>query len=363
MVDTEPKDKNNRDEFLFSGNIFIFHSFDVGEDINLESIKQSHVVQTAPISLPKYFKNYHIPLAIELPQPQAGSKCISAKIHNFGALSLTYQIPFTNTLESIRRKINNLDTTFRKQSASDAASIYRKIKDYIKQAHFFHLRSSYVVIQIDPTPDMINVVDLKNKYGGLIASTLRFETESLSEFQKSEILETATGYYRGDLIIIDTEAAFVYDEEYYEILDLFEFSNLHKLELTYFDRVLDQHLNLVYERRAITPPLSAYLPFITISDPIGDLGRLKVDISVIAERLESSIKFAGEPYFTEIYGLLVDKLDLKSWKDSIEKKLSIIKEIRTVYYNKIDVIREDLLSVLVIVLIFIEVMIAIMKKH
>ena len=28
---------------------------------------------------------------------------------------------------------------------------------------------------------------------------LRFETESLSEYQKNEILESAIGYYRGDL--------------------------------------------------------------------------------------------------------------------------------------------------------------------
>ena len=241
MVDAELEKKKN-DELFFSGNIFLFHSFDVGEEINLEIVRQSQLVKPVPLTLPKYFKNYHTPLAIELPQNYTGSKCISAKIHNFGALSLTYQIPFSNSLESIRRKINAIDTTFRKQSATDAASIYRLIKDYIKQAHFFHLRSSYVVIQIDPAPDIINVVDLKNKYGGFIASTLRFETESLSEFQKGEILETATGYYRGDLIIIDTDASFVYDEEYYEILDLFEFANLHKLELTYFDRVLDQHL-------------------------------------------------------------------------------------------------------------------------
>lgn len=351
---------NHLDEPIFSGNIFIFHAFDIGDDINLETIRQSQIVRTLPISLPKYFKNYHMPLAIELPQ-QRGSKCVNARLHHFGVVALTYQIPFSNTLENIRKKINSIDTAFRKQSASDAASIYRKIKNYIKQPHFFHLRSSYLVIQIDPKPEL-NVVDLKNKYGGLIASALRFETESLSEYQKSDILETSTGYYRGDLIIINTDAAFMYDEEYYEILDLFEFANLHKLELNYFDRVLDQHLNLVYERRAITPPLSAYLPFITIGDPIGDLGRLKVDISVITERLESSIKFAGEPYYAEIYTLLAEKLDLTTWKESIEKKLAIIKEIREVYYNKIDVIREDLLSVLIIVLILIEIIIAIWQK-
>lgn len=356
-----PQTQTKQEEIVFSGNVFIFYAFDVGEDINLDAIRQSGVITPVPVTLPKYFKNYHAPLSIELPQPNVGSRCVSAKIHHFGAFSLTYQIPFTSTLEAVRKRINGMDTTFRRQSASDAASIYRKVKDYIKQAHFFHLRSAYLIIQVDPAPDVMSVVDLKNKYGSTIAGMLRFETESLSEFQKNDILDLATGYYRGDLIIIDTEAAFVYDAEYYEILDLFEFANLHKLELNYFDRVLDQQLNMVYEKRAITPVWTDYLPFISVSDPIGDLGRLRADISVIAERLESSIKFAGEPYYTEIYALLADRLDLRSLKESIEKKMSIIGEIRAVYYNKIDVIREDLLSVLIIVLIFIEIVIAIWK--
>lgn len=358
-----PLPKNDlSDEQVFSGSIFIFYAFDVGEDINLEAVRQSGTLKSVPLTLPRFFKNYHVPLAIELPNYRPASKVISAKIHHFGAISLTYQIPFSSTLDNVRKRINNLDTTYKKQSASDAAAIYRKIRDFVKQPHFFHLRSSYLVIQVNPVPDQISVVDLKNKYGGAIATMLRFETETLSEFQKSDIIESATGYYRGDLIIADPEAAFVYDEEYYEILDLFEFGNIHKLELTYFDRVLDQQLNIVYEKRAITPSLIDYLPFISVSDPIGDLGRLKVDISVIAERLESSIKFAAEPYYTEIYTLLAQKLDLRGLKDSIDKKLVIISEIRAVYYKKIDSIREDLLSVLVILLIITEILVAVWRK-
>ena len=84
----------------------------------------------------------------------------------------------------------------------------------------------------------IDIVKLKEEFmGALLHRLLRFETESLSEYQKNEILESAIGYYRGDLIIIDTEAAFIYDDEYEEVLDLFEFANMQQLELQYFDRV------------------------------------------------------------------------------------------------------------------------------
>src|SRR5690242_11067624 len=83
----------------FSGNIFIFHNFDVGDDIDLEKIKTSDLLVRKPVALSKYFKNYHIPLVVELPQPESSPHLISVKLHNFGVITLRYQIPFDATLE------------------------------------------------------------------------------------------------------------------------------------------------------------------------------------------------------------------------------------------------------------------------
>lgn len=348
---------------LFTGNIFIFYAYDVGEDINLEAIENKRALLPMPLYQAKYLKYYHKPLAVELPHPHSSSKCIDAKIHSFGVISLIYKIPFEDSLENIRKDLNEIDSDYQEQSVSDAHVLFKRIKPYITTPRFFHLRTWYVVIQVDQDQEMITTTELKEKYGGVIASSLRFETETLSEYKKSEILEDARGYYRGDLIVIDTDAAFVYDEEYDEILDLFEFANIQNLELQYYDRTLDAQLDMVYQRKVRTLPLKAYLPFIgtRMKDPIGDLGLLKVDIQSIIERLDGSVKLAGESYISEVYSLLVEKLDLKNWKDSIDNKLEIVKDIYTVYQDKIDTIREDMLSVLVIVLIFIEICVGLFK--
>lgn len=352
--------EHSGDSHSFSGHIFIFHAFDIGEDINLDKVRQSGAVQVLPLPPSKYFKNYHAPLAVTL--PQISPQCMSSKLHSFGVISLAYKIPFHDTLENVRKKINSLDSEYQKQSISDAQGIFKKIKPYVKQSRFFHLRTNYVVIQVDPKSTDLSVVELKERYGGTIASALRFETESLSEFQKNEILDAAMGYYRGDLFIVDIEASFVYDDEYGELLDLFEFANIQQLELQYFDRTLDHQLNIVYHRQIRATPFKAYLPFFGIltSDPIGGLGMLKVDISVIIQRLESSIKLAGEAYISDLYSLLVEKLDLNNWKASIDNKLEIIRDINTLYQDKTDAIREDLLSILICVLIFIELIIGIL---
>lgn len=359
---TLPASSEKNSSHIFSGNIFIYYAFDVGEDINLENIQEHQLLVRRPLQLSKYFKNYHIPLAVELPHPHTSSRCMSVKLHSFGVISLTYKIPFNESLEDVRTHIDDIEDEYREQSVIDAGTLFKRIKSEIKQPKFFHLRKSYVLIQVDPEPQ-IDIVTLKGEFGSLIASILRFETVTLSEFQKNEILASAIGYYRGDLIIIDTEAAFIYDDEYAEVLDMFEFANLQQLELQYFDRLLDQQLGAVYERQIKKLPFKSYMPFIGVlkSDPVGDLGKLRVDISVITERLENSIKLAGEAYYSEIYALLVAKLDIANWKESINRKLDIIKDVRTVYENKVDALREDLLSVLIIVLIFIEMIVGILQ--
>lgn len=347
---------------VFTGNIFIFHNFDIGDDINLERIKATQALVRRPLALSKYFKNYHIPLAIELPHPHTSPRCVSAKLHNFGVITLRYQIPFSATLEELRSHINSIDEHYHEQSVADAGAIFQKIKQFTTQPKFFHLRTSYMLIQVNTEPDKKDVVNFKHEYGNLIASMLRFETETLSEYQKNEMLAGAIGYYRGDLIIIDTDAAFAYDDEYEDKLDIFEFANIQQLELMYFDRVLDKRLNVFYEGK-ISPTWTAYIPFIgsSLPQPAGALDQLKVDISVITDRLENSVKLAGDPYYSELYSMLVEKLDIKSWRDSLHNKLSIIDDISEVHQNKIDIARGDFLSIVVIILIFIEILVALFK--
>ncbi len=347
-------------EQVFTGHIYIFQAFDVGDDINLDEVKEKQLLLRRPLMLSKYFKNYHTPLQVELPHPHTSSRIETAKLHSFGVISLVYKIPFSQTLKKMRGEINDIVEEYNEQSVVDAGAIFNKIKSEMKQPKFFHLRKSYVLIQMDPIPG-IGTDKLKDEHGSLLASTLRFETVALSEFLKNAILTSSVGYYRGNLIIIDTEAAVIYDDDYEDILDLFEFANMQQLELQYFDRLLDQQLNTVYERGIQRIPYTSFLPFVggIRKDPISALGKLKVDISVITERLENSIKLVGEEYYSEIYALLVDKLDIRNWQASISRKLNIIFDLRSVYESKIHNVREDMLSVLIIILIFIEMLVGI----
>lgn len=346
----------------FSGHIYIFHAFDVGDDIDLEGIKQKQVFLRKQSQPAKYFKNYHRPLAVELPHPHATSHCEGAKLHPFGAISIVYKIPFTATLEKLRNEMESLDNEYQEQSVADASAIYRHIEPFIRKPNFFHITTSYMLVQVD-TKETLSGKQLEELHGATIASILRFEDEVLSEYKKNEILERAFGYYRGDLIVIDTAAAFLYDDEYEEVLDLFEFVNVQYLELQFFDRMLDKQLTRAYNRGIQPPSPREYIPMIgnVNTDQVDNLGMLKVEISVITERLENSIKLVGEPYYYELYMALTSALDLENWKVSIAKKLEIIHDLSTVYENRAQTAREDLFNILIVIIIFLELMVAIIQ--
>ncbi len=354
--------EHTKDHPIFTGTVYLLYGFDMGDDINLEKIEQSNQLHVITQPLPGYLKSYHKPLTVSLPSHEGGIHCLHVNIHHFGPVSLVYQVPFKGTLNALRDKLSDLDHQCQKQSVHDAHYIFKKIKPYIAQPTFYHQNNSYLVVHINPQPNLVSTKSLRAHYGSMIASILRFEKETISPFQIDDILESATGYYREDMVIIDTEASFVYDKEPEELLSFFEFSMIQQLELRYFDKILDQKLDAVYHRALKKPSLGNCLPFISlIKDPLSELSNLKVDISVITERLDNSIKTVGEAYYSEVYDLLVEKLAIKSWQQSVAKKLEIIRDVRTIHQNLVDAIREDMLSVLIIILIFIELVVGLLK--
>lgn len=349
----------------FSGTIFLLHAFDVGDAIDLIRLKEDHFPNAINHPWEKHFRHYHIPLTIEnsLANHPQKVECIRSNVHHFGAISLIYKVPFTGSLERLRNTIHDLTRDYQRHSLEDVQKIFEKIEPYTSQAKCFHHRTSYIIAHVNPLPEaIISSQTLVETHGALIASALRFETSTISEFQIHDILLSTTGYYQNDLVIIDTEAAFVYDEEADELLDFFEQALVQRLELQYFDKLLDAKLDVVYNQTLRPKSLFAYLPFIgTVYDPLGELSKLKVDISVITERLNNSIKLANEPYYSKVYELLTNKFEFQMWQDSIEKKLSIVRDVLSIYQSKINVIREDMLSVLVIILIAIELIVALIK--
>ncbi len=355
----------------FNGNILLFYAFDVGDAINLDMIKEKGLVSSCVVPLSTYFKNYHIPLAFRMTPDEikpgsnntTSASCISSKIHHFGVLSFCYRIPFEESFDDLKVQMIEIKKKFDERAEIDAKSTFKTILSAINQPRFYSLKNSYFTIQVYPLKGQHSPEEFKTTYGSKIASLLRLEVYNLSDYQRDEILASSIGYYGQDLIIVDSAASFIYDDEYFEPLEFFESANIQKLELQDFDRVLDQKLNHFYAQKAYKIPFSAYIPLVSqqIELPVSRLANLRVDISVITERLENSIKLAGDEYYSKLYSMLVEKMSIQEWRDSINRKLAIISDLYHVYQDRLDTIHGELLTVVIIILVALEAFLAICK--
>lgn len=368
ILDAEILGSQTKDTFV--GNILFFYAFDVGDDIDFTMVKHKNLVNTCVVPLSSYFKNYHIPLSFRVPETGrdrddvlSGSTCISSKIYHFGVLSFCYRVPFQGSFDDLKFKVMELKKIFDEKSEIDARAAFKAIYPAIKKPRFYSIKNSYFAIQVHPLKDKLPPEDFKERYGSKIASLLRLELYNLSDYQKDQILESATGYYGQDLIIIDSEASFIYDDEYFEPLEFFESVTIQKLELQYFDRLLDQKLNYFYGHENNKVPWRAYIPLIgdRFNLPVSRLANLRVDISVVTERLENSIKLAGDAYYANLYAMLVEKLYIKEWRDSINRKLSIIHDVYTVHQDRLDTLHDEILTLVIIILIALEALAMFLK--
>ncbi|MFH1832077.1 MAG: hypothetical protein ABH827_04740 [bacterium] len=357
-----------------SGSILLFYSFDVGDSIDLGMVQEKGLVAASDGSLSHFFKNYHVPFFFRVRPEQShavpveDTSSVFSKMYHFGVLSFCYRVPFEEVLaedllEVLKLRVIDIKRHFDNKSEKEAQKVFEAILSATVKPNFCNIKSSYFAVQMNPFESKITPKEFKAQYGIKIASLLRLETQKLSDYQIDDILSSITGYYGQDLIIIDSEGAFIYDDEYFEAIEFFELALVEKVELQYFDWLLDQKLTYFYAQESYKIPWQAYVPLVSerLNLPVYRLAKLRVDISVISERLENSINLAGDVYYSKLYSMLLKKFFLKERRDSINRKLDIIKDLYTVHQDRLDTIHEGILTLVIIVLIALETFLAMMR--
>lgn len=360
---------------ILSGDIIFFYAYDIGDDIDLEWIKRDHLVPTYNTPLSARFKNYHIPISYHVrgddiisegdshqlymsegvdvvhDRPHSYRCYVLSKIHSFGVLSFSYRIPFEGTFAELKKRLIELKNYYDQLSDTYAYDTFRKIVEAVTSPQFCNLKNDYFTVHITPLKSLVSGERIMTEYGSDVASLLRLELNPLSSYQQDSILRSRTGYYGDELIIIDSGGAFVYDDKCYDAMELFEFVTIQTLELQYFDRLLDKRLHRFYSN---APDALGPVSTDRTKEPITDLAQLRVDISVITERLENSIRMAGDEYYTEIYQRLVKKLSLDRWREAVQRKLDIIRDLYEVQQTTQDLLFHKKWTLVIVWLIALE---------
>jgi hypothetical protein len=354
------------------GFIRIYYSFDVASEILLEKLEKILGRKLTEAGLeytkltPKYIRYTTPPYLVKF-----GKKIIetadrkfefnvSAKLYDFGVVSLHFELPFEGELADLEALSDALSEN--PQMEKEARKYVEKIKNDIKDALVKPLSVSpvedYLVFFVKSFEKEITAKELLDKHRATVARILRSEGHvELSEEEITATLSESISYLTNDVVIVDWNAAFIYDPtKSYDTLDTLEYANVGLLELHCYDDILDKEIDAAYDQ--ITKPWRISIPFASpFASTMRRLEEVTLDVTQITERVENTLKLIGDQYLARVYAAAVKEFHLEDWKSSIRKKLDIIKDFYELLYNKTQTDRMIVLEVLVVLLIIFEIII------
>jgi hypothetical protein len=348
------------------GQIVAFFAFDVGYAIALDQLRTlCAATPVQPLSgkkrTPSYLQYTRAPQTLRLGDaaPFAGMNgSIYATAFDFGAVSLSWRWTLPRegiSIENLAAVAENAYTLGLEALAREHINLlFEKIKPAISRPRVSRFVEDYFLFVIEKSDQPMSAEDLLRQYASELAHTLRFERRQLSSEQIREALSQTVSYYEDDLVVIDWNAAIIYDTDYEDTAIVLELLNVALLEARFTDAELDQRISeygkLVAPRREWPIPLR--MPY---RKPFEELAELRVDSSLLFERIENSLKLVGDLYLARVHQVAARRLHLAEWESTIAQKVEIVGDFYDVMTERVRASQSQLLELAIILLIVVEI--------
>jgi len=359
------------------GSIYIYRVFDIAEEIDLlhaekilrdsrredkfqvpKNIDRALVIRTTPLLV-----NLHAQ-TIQTKNFSLRAE-VSAKIRDYGVLSLIYQIPVLagtdwNTLVQMAAELENqadIDILAKKQSEEISLHITQAMKD----PHTWDVFEDYTVYFLERCDGIAKAKDLVHA-ADIPSLLLAEERARLSDQTKINILEDIYQYEEKDLAIVEWNSALVVEPEgKKEILDLLEFALTHLMEMRYYDDLLDKRLAMLYDN--IERSKRGGMLRANFSQLYQDASSRYIEFSEFIERVENSLKVVGDFYLATVYRAATKRFYLSTWQQNIMRKMNILAQVSSLLQGEVHMRRSQWMEMTIIALIAFEVISAILKLY
>ncbi len=360
---------------ILQGQVMALFAFDVGYEVSLDRL--SAMMATTPVQplsrkkqTPTYLQYTRPPQILHLGLATghfAVAGHIQATIFDFGAVSISYRWPLgqgnemsLDGLPQMSHDLHNLN--LEAHAKEQVEMLMKKIEPAIVRPRLADLVEDYYLFIIEKSDQPMRAEDLLAQHRALLAQTLRFETAALSRAQQDEALSQAISYYENDLVLLDWNAAIIYDRDYEDTANVLELINVELLEARYIDRQLDKKINeygnLV--RRRIEWPIPLRTPY---RQEIHDLAELRLESSLLNERVENALKLIGDLYLARLHSLAAQRFYLQEWERIVSRKLEIISGYYQLLNDRVHTSQSQALEVIIVVLILVELVLALVQWH
>lgn len=162
-------------------------------------------------------------------------------------------------------------------------------------------------------------------------------------------------------MILDWNAAFIYDRDFWDTANVLELLNVELLEARYIDAQLDKRIGdyqgLVSKRKDRIVPLRS--PY---KKAIYELAELRLEALVLSERVDNALKLIGDLYLARIHAAAAKRLYMQDWDLSISRKLDIVASLYQLLTDRVKEAQSQTLELVVIALIIVEILIAVFAR-
>jgi hypothetical protein len=214
----------------------------------------------------------------------------------------------------------------------------------------------YVIHEIQSFGEPVDLRAFCSSHAHGLAQILRAERDDLSEDEVNDATSHRISFTPRDLAIIDWNAAILFDAEGDDVRAVLEFANVELLEMRYLDSRLDEALSRAYE--SLTRSYRRFTKALRPSAELDLVGRLQVDSAILFEGVNNALKLLGDQYLARVYRLVSQRFHLAEWDSSILRKIETLESIYEKMSDRLATLRMEVLEWIIIILIFIEIVLA-----
>ncbi len=364
------------DPAIKDGVAYVLFAYDVGLGIGLDAAEKSVKAMTerAPIRhqrrAPKHFEFEPTPLRVtqvSTVHQIAGFSTLPAVetvLYDFGAVCVTYQIPLTGPFSGLLSLSEALydNEILLADSRRLVEELLAGIATSVKRPNISRFYEDYVIFQLREFEEQGARERLLQENPLCVAQVLRADGDLRSEQEVKDALACPISYAADDLTLVDWASAIVFDKVADDTRAVLEFGQVQLLELRHLDNQLDAALDRCYETLIKRAPKRANFFPAAGNDDIEAIGELQVESAVLFEGINNSIKLLGDQYLARLYEQITTRYHLKSWDESILRKLRTLESIYEKLEHEQSSARLEFLEWIVIILIAFEIVMSLLSR-
>ena len=343
--------------------IRFYRVYDTGHEIDLANVEAAAAGTTARASFtrvsPKSIWIEHPPLLVRLPPVNATvgetSYALSAvaRVYEIGAISLCFVLEAATAPASALLPVA---LSFAGQRGLDRAYLdsLGVLRDVLGpelgarqlDTEFYEDYTVYVVDRDDPALDPV--------------ALLAGEEIAFSAATRDDVLRNTLSYAADDRAVLAWDAALlVAPAPPADLVEVIEYAVVQVLELRYYDRVLTQQMQRMYDDLEAGGRFGRFRRRRGYDALLNRLMETYAEVSEVTEGIENLIRITEDVYYARVYATALRVLRADQWRASVDRKIDVIRENYQMLSDEVNREHGNFLEWVIIVLITLEFAVAV----